>query len=236
MGTGFEPRWKHHHSLRNAAFSNTTHDRESFVSQKGRPTGESELGGSTLNSPDTMPKTLPPFKRNELNKQDSFSKIRNNTKESSLLKVNNTNKINQQVNKTPKHSSSTLEPLSNLHNQLNEDTELETTSAMSADTNQTVEFNELSKRHRSSDRSAASGRSKSIMGAVEDESLRLENEALRSMLNDANHLISTIKSHTLTLETQLSEKANDIDRLSRELCNLRNRLLIDGLTQYLERA
>nr|CAH8825025.1 unnamed protein product [Trichobilharzia regenti] len=126
------------------AFSNTTHDRESFVSQKGRPTGESELGGSTLNSPDTMPKTLPPFKRNELNKQDSFSKIRNNTKESSLLKVNNTNKINQQVNKTPKHSSSTLEPLSNLHNQLNEDTELETTSAMSADTNQTVEFNELS--------------------------------------------------------------------------------------------
>ncbi|CAH8492461.1 unnamed protein product [Schistosoma haematobium] len=109
-------------------------------------------------------------------------------------------------------------------------------STLSGETSQTMEYNEFNKTHHGSDRSAASGRSKSIMGASEEEGLKLENEALRSLLNDANHLISTIKSHTITLETELNAKVNDVDRLAEELCRLKNRLLLDGLTQYLEKV
>ncbi|CAH8491139.1 unnamed protein product [Schistosoma haematobium] len=51
-------------------------------------------------------------------------------------------------------------------------------STLSGETSQTMEYNEFNKTHHGSDRSAASGRSKSIMGASEEEGLKLENEDL----------------------------------------------------------
>ncbi|CAI2725635.1 unnamed protein product [Schistosoma spindalis] len=179
------------------------------------PTGESEL----VSSLGTPPKIKQSYKRS------SQSNLPNRT-------INGA-KSNQNVNLMPTRRVS----LSNSQIPFNEDTDAtDCVSTLSGETSQTMEYNEFNKPHHGSDRSAASGRSKSIMGASEEEGLKLENEALRSLLNDANHLISTIKSHTITLETELNAKVNDVDRLAEELCRLKNRLLIDGLTQYLERV
>uniref|UniRef100_A0A5K4EUB1 C2 domain-containing protein n=1 Tax=Schistosoma mansoni TaxID=6183 RepID=A0A5K4EUB1_SCHMA len=179
------------------------------------PTGESEL----VSSLGTPPKIKQSYKR------ISQSNLPN--------KPINSAKFNQNVNLMPTRRVS----LTNSQNPFNEDTDAtDCVSTLSGETSQTMEYNEFNKIHHGSDRSAASGRSKSIMGAGEEEGLKLENEALRSLLNDANHLISTIKSHTLTLETELNAKVNDVDRLSEELCRLKNRLLLDGLTQYLEKV
>ncbi|CAH8455233.1 unnamed protein product [Heterobilharzia americana] len=209
----------------------TNNDRESFVSRKGRPTGESELGDSKVTSHDNTPKFVPSFKRSEVTRPPGLSRITTKPTETSS-KLNGDNKMSQPVN----GMSASKEPMFASRHQPVEDAEFETASAMSGDTSETMGFSEINKPRRGSDRSAASGRSKSIMGTGEDEGLRLENEALRSMLNDANRLITTIKSQTLTLETELNDKVNDIDRLSKELCRLKNRLLMDGLTQYLERV
>ncbi|CAH8432972.1 unnamed protein product [Schistosoma rodhaini] len=179
------------------------------------PTGESEL----ISSLGTPPKIKQSYKRN------SQSNLPN--------RPINSAKFNRNVNLMPTRRVS----LTNSQNPFNEDTDAtDCVSTLSGETSQTMEYNEFNKTHHGSDRSAASGRSKSIMGASEEEGLKLENEALRSLLNDANHLISTIKSHTLTLETELNAKVNDVDRLSEELCRLKNRLLLDGLTQYLEKV
>ncbi|CAH8490273.1 unnamed protein product [Schistosoma bovis] len=179
------------------------------------PTGESEL----VSSLGTPPKIKQSYKRS------SQSNLPNRTVNSA--------KFNQNVNLIPTRRVS----LSNSQIRFNEDTDAtDCVSTLSGETSQTMEYNEFNKTHHGSDRSAASGRSKSIMGASEEEGLKLENEALRSLLNDANHLISTIKSHTITLETELNAKVNDVDRLAEELCRLKNRLLLDGLTQYLEKV
>ncbi|CAH8489608.1 unnamed protein product [Schistosoma curassoni] len=179
------------------------------------PTGESEL----VSSLGTPPKIKQSYKRS------SQSNLPNRTINSA--------KFNQNVNLIPTRRVS----LSNSQIRFNEDTDAtDCVSTLSGETSQTMEYNEFNKTHHGSDRSAASGRSKSIMGASEEEGLKLENEALRSLLNDANHLISTIKSHTITLETELNAKVNDVDRLAEELCRLKNRLLLDGLTQYLEKV
>ncbi|CAH8484155.1 unnamed protein product [Schistosoma intercalatum] len=179
------------------------------------PTGESEL----VSSLGTPPKIKQSYKRS------SQSNLLNRTINSA--------KFNQNVNLIPTRRVS----LSNSQIRFNEDTDAtDCVSTLSGETSQTMEYNEFNKTHHGSDRSAASGRSKSIMGASEEEGLKLENEALRSLLNDANHLISTIKSHTITLETELNAKVNDVDRLAEELCRLKNRLLLDGLTQYLEKV
>ncbi|CAH8432915.1 unnamed protein product [Schistosoma rodhaini] len=190
---------------------------ESNLSSKQNflPTGESEL----ISSLGTPPKIKQSYKRN------SQSNLPN--------RPINSAKFNRNVNLMPTRRVS----LTNSQNPFNEDTDAtDCVSTLSGETSQTMEYNEFNKTHHGSDRSAASGRSKSIMGASEEEGLKLENEALRSLLNDANHLISTIKSHTLTLETELNAKVNDVDRLSEELCRLKNRLLLDGLTQYLEKV
>ncbi|CAH8490920.1 unnamed protein product [Schistosoma haematobium] len=179
------------------------------------PTGESEL----VSSLGTPPKIKQSYKRS------SQSNLPNRTINSA--------KFNQNVNLILTRRVS----LSNSQIPFNEDTDAaDCVSTLSGETSQTMEYNEFNKTHHGSDRSAASGRSKSIMGASEEEGLKLENEALRSLLNDANHLISTIKSHTITLETELNAKVNDVDRLAEELCRLKNRLLLDGLTQYLEKV
>ncbi|CAH8488904.1 unnamed protein product [Schistosoma bovis] len=179
------------------------------------PTGESEL----VSSLGTPPKIKQSYKRS------SQSNLPNRTVNSA--------KFSQNVNLIPTRRVS----LSNSQIRFNEDTDAtDCVSTLSGETSQTMEYNEFNKTHHGSDRSAASGRSKSIMGASEEEGLKLENEALRSLLNDANHLISTIKSHTITLETELNAKVNDVDRLAEELCRLKNRLLLDGLTQYLEKV
>ncbi|CAH8459602.1 unnamed protein product [Heterobilharzia americana] len=219
------------HSPASSLFVSTNNDRESFVSRKGRPTGESELGDSKVTSHDNTPKFVPSFKRSEVTRPPGLSRITTKPTETSS-KLNGDNKMSQPVN----GMSASKEPMFASRHQPVEDAEFETASAMSGDTSETMGFSEINKPRRGSDRSAASGRSKSIMGTGEDEGLRLENEALRSMLNDANRLITTIKSQTLTLETELNDKVNDIDRLSKELCRLKNRLLMDGLTQYLERV
>ncbi|KAH8849422.1 Immunoglobulin E set, partial [Schistosoma japonicum] len=186
------------------------------------PTGGSELGNSLEGSP---PKIKQSFnKRNDLIKRNSHSNIPNRPISSAKFDPQSTNIM-------PTHKVS----LSGSQNLLNEDVDAtDCISTLSGATSQTMEYNEIrmndfSKSYGGSDRSAASGRSKSIMGAGEDE-------ALRSLLNDANRLISTIKLQTLTLETELNTKVNDVDRLSKELCHLKNRLLLDGLTQYLERV
>ncbi|GAA32734.2 hypothetical protein CLF_108739 [Clonorchis sinensis] len=83
---------------------------------------------------------------------------------------------------------------------------------------------------RSSLRSAASGQSRSAL----DDNFRLENEGLRAMLNDANARIDLMTKHTIELEGLLSSRSAEVDRLSLELCKLRNRLLQDGCTKYLE--
>ncbi|TGZ71198.1 hypothetical protein CRM22_002777 [Opisthorchis felineus] len=83
---------------------------------------------------------------------------------------------------------------------------------------------------RSSLRSAASGQSRSAL----DDNYRLENEGLRAMLDDANARIDMMTKHTIELEGLLSSRSAEVDRLSLELCKLRNRLLQDGCTKYLE--
>ncbi|CAH8489019.1 unnamed protein product [Schistosoma margrebowiei] len=199
----------------NTHVSDPSKELSSQAKQNFLPTGESEL----VSSLGTPPKIKQSYKRS------SQSNLPNRTINSA--------KFNQNVNLIPKRRVS----LSNSQIPFNEDTDAtDCVSTLSGETSQTMEYNEFNKTHHGSDRSAASGRSKSIMGASEEEGLKLENEALRSLLNDANHLISTIKSHTITLETELNEKVNDVDRLAEELCRLKNRLLLDGLTQYLEKV
>ncbi|CAH8490287.1 unnamed protein product [Schistosoma bovis] len=199
----------------NTHVSDSSKELSSQAKQNFLPTGESEL----VSSLGTPPKIKQSYKRS------SQSNLPNRTVNSA--------KFNQNVNLIPTRRVS----LSNSQIRFNEDTDAtDCVSTLSGETSQTMEYNEFNKTHHGSDRSAASGRSKSIMGASEEEGLKLENEALRSLLNDANHLISTIKSHTITLETELNAKVNDVDRLAEELCRLKNRLLLDGLTQYLEKV
>ncbi|KAK4472503.1 hypothetical protein MN116_002681 [Schistosoma mekongi] len=230
---------KHHNKVDNAHthvngivnlhISDSRKELSSQVKEHYVPTGVSELGNTLEENP---PKIKQSFnKRNDSIKRNSHSNMPNRQIISAKFNPQSTNIM-------PTHKVS----LSGSQNLLNEDIDaIDCISTLSGATSQTMEYNEtrmndFSKSYGGSDRSAASGRSKSIMGAGEDEGLRLENEALRSLLNDANRLISTIKLHTLTLETELNTKVNDIDRLSKELCHLKNRLLLDGLTQYLERV
>lgn len=59
---------------------------------------------------------------------------------------------------------------------------------------------------------------------------------LHVMLNDANQLISSLKAKIMSMESQLNEQYKVVDCLSYDLCFLRNRLLKDGLTKYLEKV
>lgn len=104
------------------------------------PTGESEL----ISSLGTPPKIKQSYKRS------SQSNLPNRTVNSA--------KFNQNVNLIPTRRVS----LSNSQIRFNEDTDAtDCVSTLSGETSQTMEYNEFNKTHHGSDRSAASGRSKS---------------------------------------------------------------------------
>ncbi|KAA3672715.1 uncharacterized protein DEA37_0001226 [Paragonimus westermani] len=58
---------------------------------------------------------------------------------------------------------------------------------------------------------------------------------LRTMVKESNVVIDSLKKHIIELEQQLSFQSAEVQRVSNDLCTLRNRLLRDGATKYLEK-
>ncbi|KAF6779104.1 hypothetical protein AHF37_01640 [Paragonimus kellicotti] len=85
---------------------------------------------------------------------------------------------------------------------------------------------------RDSRRSDASGQSTNCF----NDGLKLENEGLRTMVKESNVVIDSLKKHIIELEQQLSFQNAEVQRVSNDLCALRNRLLRDGATKYLEKT
>lgn len=57
-----------------------------------------------------------------------------------------------------------------------------------------------------------------------------------SSLADAEAVIAKLKGEVSELTTEITRKSEDVERVSGDLCRLRNRLLEDGMFKYLEKV